>query len=101
MAEASLRSETSLKSGLRPDAVATRAWIVAAAERLFADIGIDATSLAEINKAAGQRNRSAVQYHFGDKEGVFTPSSISTLLQSSCTDTRCSTIPMVDAPSCD
>jgi AcrR family transcriptional regulator len=43
---------------------------VAAAERLFAERGIDATSLAEINKAASQRNRSAVQYHFGGKEGV-------------------------------
>jgi AcrR family transcriptional regulator len=59
-----------LSRGLRADAVATRARIVAAAERLFGDRGIDATSLAEINKAAGQRNRSAVQYHFGSKEGV-------------------------------
>jgi AcrR family transcriptional regulator len=50
--------------------VATQARIVATAERLFAERGIDATSLAEINKAAGQRNRSAVQYHFGGKEGV-------------------------------
>ncbi|MBW2229880.1 MAG: TetR/AcrR family transcriptional regulator [Deltaproteobacteria bacterium] len=55
---------------LRADAVATRARIVSVAERLFAERGIDATSLAEINKAAGQRNRSAVQYHFGNKEGV-------------------------------
>jgi AcrR family transcriptional regulator len=50
--------------------VATRARIVGVAERLFADHGIDATTLAGINKAAGQRNRSAVQYHFGNKEGV-------------------------------
>jgi len=54
----------------RSDAVATRARIVSVAECLFAERGIDATSLAEINKAAGQRNRSAVQYHFGNKEGV-------------------------------
>jgi AcrR family transcriptional regulator len=54
--------------GRRSDAVATRARILAAAERLFAERGIDAVSLLEINKAAGQRNRSAIQYHFGDKE---------------------------------
>ena len=54
----------------RSDALATRARIVAAAERLFAERGVDAVSLVEIGKAAGQRNRSAVQYHFGDKRGV-------------------------------
>jgi len=70
MAEAALRSDERLSPGLRSDAVATRARIVAAAERLFAERGIDATSLAEISKAASQRNRSAVQYHFGGKEGV-------------------------------
>lgn len=63
-------SGETLKNSLRPDAVATRARIVAAAERLFASAGIDGTSLAEINKAAAQRNRSAVQYHFGSKEGI-------------------------------
>jgi AcrR family transcriptional regulator len=55
---------------MRADAVATRARIVAAAERLFAERGIDAVSLLDVNRAAGQRNRSAVQYHFGTKEGV-------------------------------
>jgi AcrR family transcriptional regulator len=58
------------RSSTRPDAAATRARIVAAAERLFARRGIDAVSLAEINKAAGQKNRSAIQYHFGNKQGV-------------------------------
>jgi len=54
----------------RPDALATRARVVAAAERLFAERGIDAVSLVEVGRAAGQRNRSAVQYHFGDKQGL-------------------------------
>jgi len=58
------------RSGPRSDALATRARIVAAAERLFAERGIDAVSLVEIGKAAAQRNRSAVQYHFADKRGV-------------------------------
>jgi AcrR family transcriptional regulator len=55
---------------MRADAVATRARIVAAAERLFAERGVDGVSLLDVNRAAGQRNRSAVQYHFGTKEGV-------------------------------
>lgn len=45
----------------------TRARIVATAERLFAARGIHAVSLAQINATAGQRNRNAVQYHFGSK----------------------------------
>lgn len=45
----------------------TRARIVATAERLFAGRGIHAVSLAQINATAGQRNRNAVQYHFGSK----------------------------------
>lgn len=59
-----------ISSAMRVDAVATRARIVAAAERLFAGRGIDSVSVSEVNRAAGQRNRSAVQYHFGSKEGL-------------------------------
>lgn len=51
-------------------AVATRAKIVAAAERLFAERGLDGVSLAEINVASEQRNRNAVQYHFGNKQSL-------------------------------
>ncbi len=40
------------------------------AAELFAQKGIDAVSLNEINKAAGQRNTSALHYHFGSKEGL-------------------------------
>ena len=66
-----MNQEQHLKSqALRPDAVATRARIVAAAERLFAGRGIDTVSLSQVNRAAGQRNRSAVQYHFGSREGL-------------------------------
>jgi AcrR family transcriptional regulator len=64
------RSTHSAAPAPRADALATRARIVAAAEILFAERGIDAVSLVEIGKVAGQRNRSAVQYHFGDKRGV-------------------------------
>lgn len=46
---------------------ATHQALIAVAEQLFAERGLDAVSLIEIGVAAGQRNRSAVQYHFGDK----------------------------------
>ena len=70
MPQVSQKKDAALSSVVRVDAVATRARIVSAAERLFAEHGIDATTLAQINRAANQRNRSAVQYHFGSKEGV-------------------------------
>ena len=47
---------------------ATRIKIMEAAERLFADRGIDGVPLREIAAAAGQGNNTAVQYHFGTKE---------------------------------
>jgi AcrR family transcriptional regulator len=55
---------------LRSETAATRARIVSVAERLFATRGIDAVSLREINAAAGQYNKSALQYHFRSKEGL-------------------------------
>jgi AcrR family transcriptional regulator len=47
-----------------------RAQLVDAAERLFAEHGIAGVSLREVGAAAGQRNNSAAQYHFGDKDGL-------------------------------
>ena len=40
------------------------------AERLFGEHGIDGVSLRQIVSAAGQANSSAVQHHFGTKEGL-------------------------------
>jgi AcrR family transcriptional regulator len=51
----------------RPDA---RSQLLDVAERLFAERGIDAVSLAQILETAGQRNKSAIYYHFGSKEGL-------------------------------
>ncbi|MDP3967830.1 MAG: TetR/AcrR family transcriptional regulator [Nocardioides sp.] len=43
--------------------------ILVAAERLFVEAGFG-VSLREIAVASGQRNHSAVQYHFGDRAGL-------------------------------
>jgi AcrR family transcriptional regulator len=48
----------------------TRERIIRAAEQLFAERGLNGVSLREINRAAGQSNTGAVQYHFGDRDGL-------------------------------
>ncbi|MCV7216417.1 TetR/AcrR family transcriptional regulator [Mycobacterium crocinum] len=48
----------------------TSANLVATAERLFAERGVDGVSLREIAREAGARNVMAVQYHFADRAGV-------------------------------
>jgi AcrR family transcriptional regulator len=50
--------------------MSTAERILDAAERLFAQRGIEAVSLREINAAAGAKNASAVQYHFGSRDGL-------------------------------
>jgi AcrR family transcriptional regulator len=49
---------------------ATRLVILTTAEELFAKRGIAAVPLRDIGIAAGQKNNVAVQYHFGDREGL-------------------------------
>ncbi len=44
--------------------------LLAAAEEAFARSGIEGASIRQINAGAGQRNTSAVRYHFGSKEGL-------------------------------
>ena len=44
--------------------------LISAAEQLFAIHGIDGVSLREINRVAGARNGSALQYHFKDRNGL-------------------------------
>ena len=47
-----------------------RDQLVRTAERLFAENGVDAVPLRQIQDEAGMRNASAVTYHFGDKDGL-------------------------------
>jgi AcrR family transcriptional regulator len=49
---------------------ATKEQLILTAERLFAVHGIDAVSLRQISVEAGNANNSAVQYHFGSKDGL-------------------------------
>jgi AcrR family transcriptional regulator len=44
--------------------------MIRVAERLMAEHGVEAVDLKEIQLRAGQRNRSAVNYHFGDRAGL-------------------------------
>ena len=48
----------------------TKAALVRAAERLFAEKGLGTVSVKDITVAAGARNPSAVHYHFGNIEAL-------------------------------
>ncbi|MFB4268534.1 TetR/AcrR family transcriptional regulator [Nonomuraea sp. GTA35] len=47
-----------------------RSLIMDTAERLYATRGLAAVSLRQIGEAAGQRNKSAVQYHFSGRDDL-------------------------------
>ncbi|MED6342023.1 MAG: helix-turn-helix domain-containing protein, partial [Pseudomonadota bacterium] len=49
---------------------ATRQALMRAAERLFAEKGGTNVTLREIVETAGQKNESALQYHFKNLEGL-------------------------------
>jgi AcrR family transcriptional regulator len=53
-----------------PDASKTRAGLLDAAARAFARDGVFNASLIDITRQAGQRNRAALRYHFGSRDGV-------------------------------
>lgn len=44
--------------------------MIDAAERLAAERGLAALTVQAVQEAAGQRNKSAVQYHFGGRQGL-------------------------------
>lgn len=48
----------------------SRLSLILAAERLFADFGLESVSLRQVQEAAGHRNASAVHYHFGSRDGL-------------------------------
>jgi AcrR family transcriptional regulator len=52
--------------------ISARAQLILTAKRLFAERGIDAVSLREVIREAGVTHVTAVQYHFGDRDGLIT-----------------------------
>jgi AcrR family transcriptional regulator len=52
------------------DATLTRARLIRAGERRFAQDGVAGARLADIVRDAGQANDSAVGYHFGSRDGL-------------------------------
>lgn len=58
------------KSAPVPVGPSAKQQLVLTAERLFAQRGLDGVPLRQIGTEAGMANKSAVQYHFGSKEGL-------------------------------
>lgn len=58
---------------VKPDNAArrdTKARLMDAGEQLFSRHGLDAVTVRQVNRTAGQRNTSSLLYHFGSKEGL-------------------------------
>jgi AcrR family transcriptional regulator len=53
-----------------PSGTETRRKLIDTAARAFADQGVFTASLIDITRKAGQRNRAALYYHFGSREGI-------------------------------
>ncbi|MFG3340969.1 TetR/AcrR family transcriptional regulator [Glycomyces sp. NPDC048151] len=66
-----LREDAAMPTGTRraEQLQATREALLDAAERLFAEHGLE-VSARKVSEAAGQGNNTAVAYHFGSKEGL-------------------------------
>jgi AcrR family transcriptional regulator len=58
-------AQAASRRGLR-----TQARLLDAAERLWGERGVEGVSLREIRIAAGQRNSSALQFHFTNRDGL-------------------------------
>src|SRR5215472_8240197 len=71
MATMPSRSAAPAPVARRDRGIQTRAEIVAAAERHFAERGFEATRLDDIAADVGIR-RAAIFYHFGDKQELYT-----------------------------
>jgi AcrR family transcriptional regulator len=55
---------------VRKDGLETRRRLVDAAEKLLAEQGVEKVKLVDVSREAGQKNRNAAQYHFGDRAGL-------------------------------
>src|SRR5947209_12752520 len=48
----------------------TKDQLIRAGEKLFARHGVDRVTVRQLNDEAGQRNASALHYHFGSRDGL-------------------------------
>lgn len=62
--------QTSIRRRNDPRREATRDALIEAAERLFAEMGVAATSTRQIASAIGALNTNVVAYHFGSKDAL-------------------------------
>lgn len=53
-----------------PSAEGTRRKLIDAATRSFAENGVATASLVDITRQAGQKNRGAIHFHFGSRDGL-------------------------------
>jgi AcrR family transcriptional regulator len=61
-------TDTETAASQTPRAQLARDKLMDAAERLYAEHGFAGVSIKQISDAAGQRNKSAVQYHFSNRD---------------------------------
>lgn len=54
----------------RKDGLNTKRRLIETAEQLFVEKGFENVTLVDVSKGAGQKNRTAAQYHFGDRNGL-------------------------------
>ncbi|MEH6548520.1 MAG: TetR/AcrR family transcriptional regulator [Pseudomonadales bacterium] len=54
----------------RKDGLETKKRLIDTAERLFVEQGVERVKLVDVSREAGQKNRNAAQYHFGDRVGL-------------------------------
>ncbi len=70
MAHASLRRADVKTNHRRARSEATQSALMHAAEKLIAERGIENVSIRDIVSTAGQKNESALQYHFKNLKGL-------------------------------
>jgi AcrR family transcriptional regulator len=63
---------TAATAQARRDPAGTPDELLNLAERMFAERGVENVALTQIVAASSQRNRSALHYYFGSREGVLT-----------------------------
>ena len=64
-------TKNTVKQGYETSEI-TRQHIIETAEKMFLEQGIDAVSDRAILREAGQRNLSALKYHFGGRDGLIS-----------------------------